>query len=142
MSIQEWVDAAITADRAARLAQSDRLTLGEIIDKCEAIGGDADVVFDFEYAIPRGLDSWRGVYAELALSFGFDHGEVMNLPEFVAMLKDAVGKSFYGYKGGEFTMSRRTPVWVANNGHSGNTAVIGVRDCGYQVVIETGYRET
>lgn len=141
MNFQEMIDAAVAADRAAKLAQSDRLTLGEIIDKCEAVGGDADVVFDFEYAVPRGLDSWRGVYAELALSFDFDRGEALNLPEFVAMLKEAVGKTYYGYKGGEFTMSRGTPVWVANYRNSGNTAVIGVRDCGYQVVIETGYRE-
>lgn len=139
MLTQAYVDQLIAEDRKALLAQSDRLTLGEIIDRCEAIGDDAEVVFDFEYAAPRKLDSWRGVYAELALSFGFDGGP--KLPEFVSMLKEAVGKEFDGYKGGEFLMTRETPVWVANYGNSGNTAVIGVRDCGYQVVIETGYRE-
>lgn len=58
------------------------------------------------------------------------------------MLRSAVGAAFEGYKGGVFTMSRHTPVWVANYGNAGNTAVVGVRDLGYLVIIETAYVET
>jgi len=50
------------------------LSLGQIIDQCKVISvldNPQRVVFDFEYAAPTGLDSWRGVYAELALTFGF-----------------------------------------------------------------------
>jgi len=49
------------------------LSLGQIIDQCKVISvldNPQRVVFDFEYAAPTGLDSWRGVYAELALTFG------------------------------------------------------------------------
>lgn len=60
---------------------------------------------------------------------------------FLQMLKGAVGKTFMGYKGGDFVMSRQTPVWVANYGDAGHTAVIGVVDDGYQVILITALRE-
>ena len=122
--------------------------MGELILKCEAIaakdykrsGGEAPwVEFDFCGARPVGMDSWRGIYAELAINFEFDG--YTHLPDFIKMLKEANGATFTGYKGGEFTMSRSTPVWVANYGKSGATAVIDVVDNGYQVILITGFRE-
>jgi hypothetical protein len=38
-------------------------------------------------------------------------------------------------------MNENTPIWVANDGHSGNTAVIDVVDDGYQVILITALRE-
>lgn len=142
--LQEIINRQMRAARAAEMAASDQLTLGQIIDKCEEIrplNGDDEprVVFDFEYAFPTGFDSWRGIYAELALCFQF-HGDEMRLSDFIAEAKAAVGKTFCGYKGGDYTMTRETPVWVANYGNSGSTAVIGVYDDGWQVVLMTGYR--
>jgi hypothetical protein len=48
--------------------------------------------------------------------------------DFLATLNDAVGKRFTGYKGGEYIMDADTPLWVANNGETGGTAVVDVRD--------------
>lgn len=149
MDLQTYLDNAVKAQRADTLAVSDQLTLGEIISKCEAIaakghklsdGSEPDVTFDFEYMRPSEIDSWRGIYAELALSFEYKGSK--SLSEFIVMLKEAVGKTYTGYKGGDFTMSRHTPVWVANYGNSGNTAVVDIVDAGYQVIIITAYRET
>lgn len=149
MDFQTYMDRSIKAMRAAEFAMSDQLSLGQIIDECKAIaakryeridGSSPCVSFDFENARPTKFDSWRGVYAELAIGFGFD-GE-MPLPDFIAMAEAAVGATFDGYKGGEFTMTRDTPVWVANYGNSGNTAVVGVVDLGHQVMLSTGCRET
>lgn len=150
MDIQKILDNEISAQRAKRLANSDQLTLGELIAKIEPIAakqgerieakqGESDVCFDFEYLKPTSLSSWRGSYAELAIEFA--SGEAMTVNKFLEMLKDAVGKTYTGYKGGEFQMSRQTPLWVANYGNAGNTAVIGVLDLGYTVIIETAYRE-
>lgn len=50
-----------------------------------------------------------------------------------------IGKTFTGYKGGDFEMSRRTPVWVANYGNAGNTGIVGIHDDGYSVIILTAY---
>ena len=143
MNIADMVKEAVRKNREAVFSQNDQLSLGELIAKCQEAqveGKDPEVAFDFEYAHPTGIDSWRGIYAELAIEFEFG-GTEMKLSEFIALLESAVGKEFTGYKGGEFTMTRDTPMWVANYGNAGNTAVIGVIDAGWQIVIATGYRE-
>lgn len=151
MDLQIYLDNAVAASRAKTLGDSDQLTLGEMILKMEAIcekkkEDQPTVVFDFEYAFPVGIGSWRGAYVELALSFDLNgHGREsdknpMKAEEFLKLLRDTVGKTFEGYKGGDFTMTKHTPVWVANNGNVGNTAVIEIIDHDYEIIIMTGYR--
>lgn len=143
-SLQEHINRTIAAARAAEFASRDQMSLGQLIDALRAVqlGNKRDgltVAFDFEYARPTGFSSWRGVYAELALEFAFD-GKETRLSDLIRWAEESVGKTFYGYKGGDFTMTRETPVWVANWGNAGSTAVTGVYDDGWQVVILTGYR--
>jgi hypothetical protein len=151
MDMQTYLDNAMVARREERMKTSDQLTLGEMILKIEPLlkkqpeikeryGDEADVYFDFEYLKPTGIGSWRGIYAELALEF--DGEKTMTVIEFHKMLKECIGKTFTGYKGGEFTMGKNTPVWVANYGNAGNTAVIDIVDNEYNVIIMTGYRES
>jgi len=146
MDLQTYIQNAVKASRANTLANSDQLTLGELILKLEPIvknqkdGDEATVRYDFEYLFPTSIDSWRGSYDELALNFEMQ-GEEMKVSEFLKMLKDCVGKTFTGYKGGDFVMHKGTPIWVANYSNSGNTAVIDVVDNGYVVLLITGYRE-
>ena len=146
MDLQTYLDNAISASRTKRLETSDQLTLGEMILKLEPIvyaqqkrENEATVKFDFEYLFPTEIDSWRGSYSELALNFTSE-GEPMKVSAFLQMLKDCVGKEFTGYKGGEFKMGKLTPIWVANYGNSGSTAVIEVVDNGYEVILITAYR--
>ena len=140
------------------------LTLGEMINKMSVIFNyweekekredekEPIVVFDFENAYPVGLSSWRNDYSKLALNFSFYGYDIYGyvkvdgfeakpptISEFLKMLKRAVGKTFTGWKGGDFVMNRKTPVWVANDGNCGNTAVVGIKDDGYRVVILTQY---
>jgi hypothetical protein len=151
MDFQELVTNASKAMRQETLNNSDQLTLGELILKLEPIakdqqkiiekyGNEASVVYDFEYLYPSNIDSWRGSYAELALNFKAE-GEPLTITKFLKLLKSTIGKTFTGYKGGEFVMSKHTPLWVANYGHSGNTAVVDVLDNEYEVVLITGRRE-
>jgi hypothetical protein len=146
MDLQTYIQNAVKASRANTLANSDQLTLGELILKLEPIvknqkeGDEATVRYDFEYLFPTSIDSWRGSYDELALNFE-TQGEEMKVSEFLKMLKECIGKTFTGYKGGDFTMHKGTPIWVANYSHSGNTAVIDVVDNGYVILLITGYRE-
>lgn len=139
---QEAFDKMLKDERKIQVQESGQLSLGELIDRCEKIlkggNGECYVVFDFENAHPESFDSWRGIYAELALGFQFERS--VKLSEFIESAKDAVGQTFYGYKGGEFTMTKDTPVWVANYGNSGGTAVVGVLDEGWQAVILTEYK--
>lgn len=139
-NLQEWVTAQFKAARDAEFSQSDQLSLGELIAKLEATRreDDKDVWFDFENARPTDFDSYRGIYAELAIGFKFE-GRML-LSDFIESAKSCVGQTFEGYKGGEYTMSLDTPVWVANYGNSGSTAVVGVFDEGCRTIILTGYR--
>ncbi|KKN30668.1 hypothetical protein LCGC14_0831770 [marine sediment metagenome] len=150
MDLQTYLDNAVKVSRQQTLAKSDQLTLGELILRLEPLLQDekADnprkVVYDFGQLYPTRIDSWRGIYAELALDFenrdsGQSHGPMFMI-DFHKMLIDTVGKTFEGYKGGGFVMSRQTPIWVANHGDSDNTALINVVHDDYQIILITGYR--
>lgn len=160
--MQATLDHIVETERAARFKDSPQITLGELIRLMEAIpptyesGGqthDKHVWFDFANTYPSTVQSWRGSYRELAITFDYD-GQLtspyradhswsnsMTVERFLTMLREAVGATFQGYKGGDYTMSERTPVWVANWGDSGNTGVVGVRDLGWSVVIDTAWCE-
>lgn len=147
MDLQTYITNAVAAARSNSLANSDQLTLGELILKLEPIAekqkdreNEATVYYDFGYLFPNSIDSWRGSYSELALNYT-EEGLPMKVSGFLKLLKDSLGKKFTGYKGGEFIMHKGTPIWVANYGDSGNTAVINVVDDGYRVIIITGLRE-
>lgn len=136
INLQTMIDNALKAERQETLKSSPQLTLGELISKLEKVEKDSVTVrFDFEYIRPSGIDSWRGSYEELALSFDLEGS--ITVKELLVILKDAVGKTFTGYKGGEFLMSKHTPIWVANYGNSGSTGVVDVIDEKYEVILKT-----
>lgn len=142
MGLQDEVATLIAAERQKTFSAGPQWTLGQLISAAEALmprQAETEVVFDFCDTAPNGIDSWRGSYAELALSYTSDGG--MPLRKFVEILEDANGRTFEGYKGGDFPMDRGTPVWVANWGRSGNTGVVGLRDVGWQIVVETAWCE-
>lgn len=115
--MQAVVDARLAKQRADEFAKSEQLSLGELALKLEAIEDKTKpVVFDFGDAVPTGLDSWRGIYAEL--SFHYAQAEPKSVAEIIEMLTSANGETFTGYKGGDFMMSRRTPIWVGNWGEA------------------------
>jgi len=152
--MQEYLDSMVKGARKNRLSSSDQLTLGEVLEKLEPIvknqkyvigkyKEEANVMFDFEYFFPTDISSWRGAYDELALNIKTYEGETkpLTITQFYNLLKDCIGKEFYGYKGGDYVMDIDTPIWVANYGNSGNTAVIDIVDNEYSIIIITGYRE-
>lgn len=118
------------------------LTLGQIIERLErAAHSKSDdceaqrVYFDFCDLVPAQLDSWRGVYAFLAL--GWNERGSMSLPELLSECTATVGKKFEGWKGGTYTMTKETPVMVANRGAAGSTGICDVKADGYTVTLVT-----
>lgn len=69
--------------------------------------------------------SYRGYYDELAIDI---ESEPRTSCEIVGDLQDAIGKTFTGYKGGEYEMCKHTPVWVSRYGQCDQYAVIGVQE--------------
>lgn len=148
------INKIVEQDRIRRFKDNEQLSLGELIDKlkdCIDINKDnKKVVFDFEYAFPTGLNIWRGSYSELSINYsfnGYDNDyhyndkEPLEINEFIKLCQESIGKVYHGWKGGEYTMTEDTPLWVANSGNSGNTAVIDIFDNGYEVVIITKWMD-
>lgn len=70
--------------------------------------------------VPLGFDnphSYRGYYDELA----FEPKENTTIGDMLACAKQAVGSTYGGYKGGEFTMDEYSPVWLAKRGRTGES---------------------
>lgn len=145
-SLQNIANNAIKAERGEDMKVSKQLTLGEIILKLEAVnpkrknGEDKTIIYDFAYFLPTHLMSWRGSYCELAIGYSDkEPGKTVN--EFLKDLKEAIGKIYSGYKGGDYMMGKTTPIWVANYGESCETAIVNIKDGQYMVILETQYIE-
>jgi hypothetical protein len=151
----DQINQLVQQQRDNNFSRSQQLSLGQLIEEIEKCGlkreynGEDKVVhYDFGTAIPTVVDSWRGSYAELALGYcltGYDndreHLKEISAKDLLQNLKDAVGKTFTGWKGGDFRMSKETPVWVANPGNGGDTAIVGVLDNGWRLILITAYCE-
>lgn len=93
------------------------LTLGQLISALEAAPANHRVVFDDNQTCPGLLHSYRGYYSDLA--FEPADAPFVTASELLVDAKDALGKTFEGYKGGDFTMTETTPLWRAFYGSCG-----------------------
>jgi hypothetical protein len=127
-----------------------QMRLGELIAALEILPDqEGQVVFDFEYAYPTTFEDYRGVYRHLALGFdlgGYNvkqdkNGRAPTVAQLLERAQEAVGQWYSGWHGGEFLMDDFTPLWVSNPGNDGHTALAGVLDRGYEVVLLTSYYE-
>ena len=80
------------------------------------------------------LDSYRGYYAELAVDTGYTKVDVTQV---IKSLKGSVGKTYTGYKGGEYTMAGHTDLYWAEYGSLGPKAAKVYKSYG-EVYIEFG----
>lgn len=129
------------------------VTLGTLIKALQHRQLDDDgkprsIRFDFGGLLPRAVDSYRGYYDHLAMGWETWEDVQKRKPPYsdgptavsiLANLKNAVGETFTGYKGGEYRMDEDTPVWVANNGEAPGSGIVDVHSDGWQVVLLTDY---
>lgn len=115
----------------------DQLTLGELITKLSKCKQDETVRFDFGGFVPDLVRSYRGYYDHLAL--GFTNECAPTVADVLGRLRAAVGATFQGYKGGDYVMTAETPMWAANNGETGDTAITGVEAHSWTVVMTTRF---
>jgi len=120
----------------------ERLNLGDLIDLMQARNDKEQCVrFDFGHVSPVGIDSFRGCYEDLAIGFEEEPKKYPSVAAFLKLLRDTVGKTFTGYKGGDYKMMGSSRVWVANYSNTSNTTIVGIRDCDYMTVLHTGWEE-
>jgi hypothetical protein len=114
------------------------MTLKDWIDTLSALKPDLEVVMD-DGRYPTKLVSWRGVYAELTL----DSRRGSSPPTVAFLLEDAQaanGKTFEGYKGGDYTMGLHTPVWADEWGDYAGRMLLGAKVENGRVVLQTFVR--
>lgn len=142
---------SVKENRDAKFARSKQFSLGKLIAEMEKCGvskrdGYAKILyFDFGSAIPTELSSYRGAYNELALGYGLlkdiPESQRVTAPQLLDKLKEAIGKTYSGWLNGEYTMSKNTPIWVANPGENGHTGIVGIIDDSWRLIILTEYTE-
>lgn len=149
LHIEDSDDRAYEAAEAALRVLADRpvppperLNLGRLIDLLARRKQDGYVTFDFCRFEPRGIASYRGYYEQLAIGHAppGSTGQSPTVGDLLIELRAAVGKVFHGYKGGDYLMTRDTPVWVANWGEAFcATGIVGVEEHDENTVIVTGW---
>lgn len=108
MDIQAYVDAMSKAGQKER--SLSQMTLGRLIKKLSTYSPDHKIANICE---PH---SYRGYYIDLA--FEMDDS-TSTVGEVLKMLQGCFLETFEGYKGGEFTMDKDTPIWIASWGCTG-----------------------
>lgn len=113
-----------------------QMKLGDLIKALEREEKDSPVQYDFCNFVPGKLDSYRGIYTDLAL--GYSENGQATVGDLLAECRQAVGRVYVGWKGGDYSMDENTTVWVAEPGRSSGTAISEVRG-GWPVVLVTEY---
>lgn len=113
--------------------------LGVLIRQLSSCKPEAPVYFDFCDLVPDGIESYRGYYDQLAIGWK-EAREAPTVADVLAMLRGAVGKTFMGYKGGDFLMDEDTEVWVDNSGRATGTIITHVEDDDWCVYLRTDAR--
>lgn len=113
------------------------MDISYMIERLKTCKPDVSVYYDFCCCTPDGIDSWRGIYAELALGWRPPDGKPMKVAALISLLESAIGRTFIGYKGGDFKMHAHTRVHCDNYGKATNTEIVGVVDLELFVILET-----
>lgn len=94
------------------------MTIDELITQLSKFDKNlpVEIKYNHEHAEFGDLDSYRGYYQELAVDRG--HREKV-VGQVIEQLNEACGKTFIGYKGGEFTMHGGTDIYFAEYGCTG-----------------------
>jgi hypothetical protein len=90
------------------------MTLGELIEFLAA--RDPQKVVPLGFHKPH---SYRGYYEDLA----FEPCEQTTVGAMLACAKEALGHTYTGYKGGEYTMEEWTKVWLSEYGDNSGQSI-------------------
>lgn len=100
------------------------MNLGQFIDKLKTYDSDLPVKVEGPNTTLVAPRSYRGYYDRLAFEPCTEASSTVS--DVLAYAKYAVGKTYYGYKGGLFLMDRNTLLHVADYGCCGEM-IVGLR---------------
>ena len=130
-TLQTLVDAMSEAERASRA--NYHVTLGKLIKILADERATGNVRYDGDgNSAPGTEDSYRGYYSDLA----FDtQQKLVFVADFLKQCRNALGRTYVGYKGGDFTMASDTPLWRASYGCCGEAIVRATIESNGDVVL-------
>lgn len=106
------------------------MTLGELLKAVEPYkdNKDLNVYFDSLGARATTFDCYRGDYSCIALGYTGAYNDkcILRTSDLYKAVEDAIDEEFYGWKGGEFIMTKDTEIYVACSGVSTSVILSGV----------------
>lgn len=128
--LQQMIDKHL--EKLAEQRSEEMFTLGDLIKELEKYPKDWGVYIKPFHLIPLSFHSYRGYYSDLCLTYATreevpDRNEV-TVGTLLDLAKEANGKTFYGYKGGEFEMSERTPIWISDVDFSTGMTIANIEE--------------
>lgn len=126
--LQDIIDRAI--EQAKQKRERDNYNLGNLIEDLEKYPSNAYVSIEPFGLYPTGFGSYRGYYEDLSIGYTTEkyNEKVLDCGKLLEKAKECVGKTFYGYKGGEFTMTKNSVIWLSNYGDATSVILTGVED--------------
>ncbi len=115
------------------------MTLGNMINLLKMFNPEERIRYDFGYFVPTYFMSWRGDYSHLAL--GYQEYKDVFVKDLLGLCCQANGMTFEGYKGGNYKMNLNTPIWIANQGFSGNTIPETIIQSSIGTIIQTRFEQ-
>ena len=120
MDMQKLINMLGDASRQTR--SQYQLTLGGMIAALDKMPADMPIEYE-DGGFPSEPHSYRGYYSDL--SFETESG-ASTVAEISSMLKSALGETFEGYKGGDYTMGNDAPLWSSSYGTGSGKALMAV----------------
>lgn len=117
-------------DKLKKQRSEEMMTLGKFIKALEKCSRKATVTLEPFGAIPTCFDSYRGYYSDLALGYVFSEYSPdveITVEQLLKMAKKCIGKTFTGWKGGDFVMDETTPLWISNLGKCSDIVIEEVK---------------
>jgi hypothetical protein len=131
--LQKLVNAMSDAASAER--GNYHLTLGKLVEKLRDFDPGMHVIYDMaEQLSPSSPQSYRGYYSDLSFP---PSGKPITVKELLAESEAAIGATFEGYKGGDFVMHERTPLWASGYGDASGIAIMDAKVIGDRVILIT-----
>lgn len=117
------------------LALTEIISVGELIGRLNAMPDENIVKVEFLDSLynPGDVDSYRGFYNHLFINY--TEKDERTVEQVLKNLRDAIGTTFQGYKGGYYEMDWKTPIWVDEYGRAQEVGVTGVERNGDIVII-------
>ena len=117
--------ADIVNEEGRRIRAQYHLTLGELIKHLERSSQNAPVEC-VNGIVPGNPHSYRGYYSDLAFELDDPTEVKLTVRAFLDTCRKVLGTTLEGYKGGEFLMGAKTPLWLSAYGDASGTAIMDV----------------